>query len=115
MRLRAGGCAHACLSGSSVEQLSCRGNAGTRLRHYVQGSASVLALRRLPLAATQKLGALAVLLAGVIVVLTLAWAVMGGLAVNFTIDALCGSAPLSCMCHVVHMTIITYQCGRGAA
>ncbi len=85
--LRAGGCTHAYLSGSSVEQPLWRGRlaAVSRLRHYVQESASVLALGRLPLASTQKLGALAAALEGVIHALTLAWADWGGLALDLMV------------------------------
>ena len=74
--LRAGGCTHAYLSGSSVEQLLWRGRGAAvgSLRHYVQESASVLALWRLPLASTRKLESLAASLASVIHALTLAWA-----------------------------------------
>ncbi len=74
--LRAGGCTHAYLSGSSVEQHLWRGRwaAAASLRHFVQKSASVLALGRSPLASTQKLEALAAALAGVFHALTLAWA-----------------------------------------
>ena len=77
--LRAGGCTHAYLSGSNVEQLLWRGrwNAMGSLRHYVQESASVLALGQLPLATTRKLEAVAAAMVPVWNALTLSWVDMG--------------------------------------
>ena len=77
--LRAGGCTHAYLAGSSIEQLLWRGrwNAVGSLRHYVQESASVLALGQLPPATTRKLERLAAVLTTVVNALMLAWAGMG--------------------------------------